>query len=471
MTKKYNSGREFLVGRGIPLSVLDLNALAYEGAVAYGVDGNMYYSNGFSGQWVLVNSLKNILVLGGRPVVFVQAELSLPDIDFAVLPKGTGALLAAIPDNAATGGNQRGANATDFQLRRIAGTQVASGALSAISGGENNTASGLLSLVAGGSNNTASGSRSAVGGGSNNTASGPNSTIGGGTTNTIDGSNGARGTIAGGNNNTVSSYRGTVGGGAYNTASGVAESTVGGGAYNTASGLQSAVLGGQLNVASGDYTAIVGGTQNQASGEYSIIGGGYQNQASGYSSIIGGGSGNQASGAYSVIPGGISGTTRGLLGRQSFASGAFGAVGDAQYGLHVLRRQTANATLAGLGSDGNAPGTSNIPILPNNSLYTFRIRISCIQTGGTAGAAGNCKAWDVVGAIKRGANAAATALLGTPTITVLGADTNLGSTNATGAIIAIAADTTLGGLVVNVTGEANKNLRWVATIETTEVSY
>jgi hypothetical protein len=54
---------------------------------------------------------------------------------------------------------------------------------------------------------------------------------------------------------------------------------------------------------------------------------------------------------------------------------------------------------------------------------------------------------------------------------VLGADANLGATNVLGAIIAIAANTTLGGLVVNVTGEANKNLRWVATIQTTEVSY
>jgi hypothetical protein len=76
-----------------------------------------------------------------------------------------------------------------------------------------------------------------------------------------------------------------------------------------------------------------------------------------------------------------------------------------------------------------------------------------------------------VGAIKRGANAAATALLGTPTITVVGADTNLGANNATGAIIAVAANTTLGGLVINVTGQTNKNLRWVATVETTEVTY
>lgn len=84
---------------------------------------------------------------------------------------------------------------------------------------------------------------------------------------------------------------------------------------------------------------------------------------------------------------------------------------------------------------------------------------------------GDCKTWDIVGSIKRGAAAANTALLGTPTITVLGADTNLGADNTTGAIIAITADTTNGGLLITVTGQTDKTLRWVATVHTTEVDY
>jgi hypothetical protein len=247
-----------------------------------------------------------------------------------------------------------------------------------------------------------------------------------------------------------------IGGGRSNEVSGSSYGVIGGGRFNVASGQASVIAGGQFNTVISADSTIAGGTDNTVSGPYATVGGG---------------AGNIADGANSVVPGGWNATTRGLNGRMSFATGQFSLLGDSQYGLHVLRRETTNATLTGLGAGGTAPHSNNIPILPNRGLYAFRIQVSCIQTGGTAGAAGDCKAWNVVGAIKRGANAAATALLGTPTITVLGADANLGATNETGAIITITANTTLGGLVINVTGEANKNLRWVATVETTEVSY
>jgi microcystin-dependent protein len=68
-------------------------------------------------------------------------------------------------------------------------SQVASGATSVISGGQNNTASGELSVIAGGSGSTASGRGSAVGGGENNTASGLFSTVPGGRNNVASGEN------------------------------------------------------------------------------------------------------------------------------------------------------------------------------------------------------------------------------------------------------------------------------------------
>jgi hypothetical protein len=54
-----------------------------------------------------------------------------------------------------TGGNARGAAATDLQVTRSAATQVASGASATIGGGTNNTASGNYSCVPGGYNNIA----------------------------------------------------------------------------------------------------------------------------------------------------------------------------------------------------------------------------------------------------------------------------------------------------------------------------
>jgi microcystin-dependent protein len=90
-----------------------------------------------------------------------------------------------------TGGNNRGANAVDLQVARVttSPSQVASGATSVISGGQNNTASGELSVIAGGSGSTASGRGSAVGGGENNTASGLFATVPGGRNNIASGEN------------------------------------------------------------------------------------------------------------------------------------------------------------------------------------------------------------------------------------------------------------------------------------------
>lgn len=57
----------------------------------------------------------------------LTAAASSTNADFAIVPKGTGALLADIPDNTSTGGNKRGQYAVDLQLARTAATQVASG--------------------------------------------------------------------------------------------------------------------------------------------------------------------------------------------------------------------------------------------------------------------------------------------------------------------------------------------------------
>jgi len=244
-----------------------------------------------------------------------------------------------------------------------------------------------------------------------------------------------------------------------------------GGSQNTASGSQSVALGGSQNTASGSEAVVLGGNFNTANASGAVAIGGSSNTASQLNAAVGGGGSNTADGSYSVIPGGHQGRARGLTGRLSLASGSFTIAGDAQYGLMVLRRITTNTTPLDLTSTNAVASSINIPVLPDNSLYAFRGQVVCIQAAGAAGTVNDCKTWDVSGSIKRGAGVATTALLGTPTITVMGADTNLGATNAGGAIIAITADTTNGGLLITVTGETDKTLRWVATIHTTEVDY
>ena len=66
----------------------------------------------------------------------------------------------------------------------------------------------------------------------------------------------------------------------------------------------------------------------------------------------------------------------------------------------------------------------------------------------------------------RGAGVGTTVLIGTPQLNRVAA-----SSGATAWSIALTADTTNGCLAVTVTGVAATTIRWVAKIETTEVTY
>jgi hypothetical protein len=141
------------------------------------------------------------------PAVQLVATNAATNVDAVLTPKGTGALLAQIPDNASTGGNKRGVNAVDLQTIRTAAGQVASGQKAVIAGGYSNTASGDYSTVAGGNTNIASNGYSAIAGGDENTASAFFSAIGGGTLNTASGK---YANVPGGQNNTAKGYSQTV---------------------------------------------------------------------------------------------------------------------------------------------------------------------------------------------------------------------------------------------------------------------
>jgi hypothetical protein len=109
----------------------------------------------------------------------------------------------------------------------------------------------------------------------------------------------------------------------------------------------------------------------------------------------------------------------------------------------------------------NSAGIVNQVILPNNSAYFFTGEVVAGVTGG-----GNTKGWTIEGVIKRGANAASTALVGTPTVTSTYADAGASTW-----VIAVTADTTNGGLAVTFTGQASTTIRTVAKISTVEMTY
>jgi len=71
--------------------------------------------------------------------------------DLVLSPKGSGSIIAQVPDSSATGGNKRGIGAVDLQMGRGTAAQVASGNYS-VALGYANTASGNYSVALGAGN-------------------------------------------------------------------------------------------------------------------------------------------------------------------------------------------------------------------------------------------------------------------------------------------------------------------------------
>jgi hypothetical protein len=114
------------------------------------------------------------------PAISWTPNSSETNIDAVILPKGNGALLGAIPDNTATGGNKRGTYSVDLQFTRDANTQVAAGSHAVLIGGGSSTANGTNSIVAGGIYHNANADYSGIFAGWNNFALGTYSVVLGG---------------------------------------------------------------------------------------------------------------------------------------------------------------------------------------------------------------------------------------------------------------------------------------------------
>lgn len=207
------------------------------------------------------------------------------------------------------------------------------------------------------------------------------------------------------------------------------------------------------------------GHRGTASGSWSATCGGYQLIASGQSSLCSGGEDNLANGACSATVGGSNGTARGITGY--FVTPACmvpisSPQGACQQGSLTLGRQTTDATTTRLTSNSSSTGgTTNQLVLPNNSTYHVIGRVIAGVTG-----AGNTSAWSFEAVIKRGANAASTALVAAVTPTVIAQDAG-----AAAWVVAVTADTTNGALQVAVTGAAATTIRWNCSLRTTEVTY
>jgi len=139
------------------------------------------------------------------------------------------------------------------------------------------------------------------------------------------------------------------------------------------------------------------------------------------------------------------------------ASGRFGTSGDAQAGRYLLRTVTVNNTLTQAFIDGTG-GTQGL-VLPDNSTWTFTATVTGHRIDATGGHAG----YKIEGIIYRDSGVATTALQGNIIKNVISESNPVWD-------VTVTADATFGSLSVKVKGENSKIIRWLALIETVEIT-
>ena len=394
------------------------------------------------------------LNLTGSAVVYVSAaaedippvlELYAENPSAPTAPSATGTNAVAIGSNASAGGTHSfvvGLSATDNsnQDAVVIGRFASASAIETIAIGELADAGGLRSVAIG---------YSADANGSNSIAIGNNPTA-------------------------FSQYSIGIGtdvqaNSDYSTAIGYGS---GGSKPARAQGLGAMALGGSYASGTDSFAAaIANNTSSYGATGASSVAIGYQAKANIANGTAIGGVGNTA-GSYATA---IGGTYNSATGQSSFAIGeytsaaqrgkiAFGASQSGvlqQGGILVLRNFTSDATPKVLYAGGSTVGSNQV-ILPNNSAYSFSGTIIARQQ---ASAGSEYASWEVKGALLRDATAATT-VLGNGIKNKLFA-----STGAAAWDIALTADTVNGGLAITVTGAAATNIRWVATVNTSEVTY
>ena len=215
---------------------------------------------------------------------------------------------------------------------------------------------------------------------------------------------------------------------------------------------------GPFAKATATRSVVIGGYISAASGIYSGVFAAGSSTASGYGSVVLGGLYGDAIGNYSIAMG--HGAQAREYGKSANSSYIFsGSSSESQSGQITLVSGTTDATATALTSNNSTAGTTNQVILPNNSAFAFSGTIVARQSAATGTASA---AWKVEGLIRREGSAGTTVLVNSAT-------TVLDNTPAWG--MALTADTTNGGLAITVTGAASTNIRWVATINTSEVTY
>lgn len=199
--------------------------------------------------------------------------------------------------------------------------------------------------------------------------------------------------------------------------------------------------GGSLSSGTGSITLGSGGIT--ASGDYSKVIGEYST-ASGISSIVIGKTGKASQ-----------------YGKYAYSSGSFIAdyniAGDAQYGKLVIRAATTTSTAVVLTSDGAAASTTNQLVVASGQAMTFTGMLIAKQS-----ASANMSSYTFKGAIVNNG--------GTVSISTISVETIIDTIGLT-TQPTFTADNTNKALAVTSGAKSATNIRWVANIDSVEVTY
>jgi len=147
--------------------------------------------------------------------------------------------------------------------------------------------------------------------------------------------------------------------------------------------------------------------------------------------------------------------TSAVRGKYAFAAGRFAADGDAQGGQFILRADTTDATATVLTTNNNTAAADNQIVAASDTCIMFSGTLVAMQNG-----AQDQGGWEIKGLLK---NDGGTTTLVSSNIQTF-ADGN-------GWTVVLTADNTNNALAITCTGEAAHNIRWVANISTSEVTY
>lgn len=239
------------------------------------------------------------------------------------------------------------------------------------------------------------------------------------------------------------------------------------GTGNVASGTDSFAVGGSDNSVSGDNAIVACGAGNSVQGDRSSILGGSSNVVSGSDSAASG-SDNTVSGDFSFATGRSNvvsadcaiavgeGSSAKVYGSAAFSSGSLASAGDAQHCTYHVRTLTSSLGNKKLTADGtDNPAADKRLVLNSGTAWSFEIKAAAKNMDDSLTAV-----WSISGGISRSGDGTVT-FTGEPLKEVWSDEGWAGD---------LLVSASGGELVLEAEGQAGKDIYWLASVRTSEVS-